>query len=195
MTYTVEYWKRISFNEKDVFWEEVEANSEEEAIQYINDNIRWVIPKHTKIMKLEDIYKPKTFKDVLSQYNNNKNIVSDFPYNQGLIETPEQKRIRELEVKFKELQEKIYIEGVAKCIDKDYYRTQIQNEPLPPIKEKQIYSYTDQERGYSEYVMVEDDVRFKYPETGEWIEAVFYENETGKYVREKKDFYNKFKRK
>ena len=51
MKYKVEYWKRISFNEKDVFWEEVEANSEEEAIQYVNDNIRWVIPKHTKIVK------------------------------------------------------------------------------------------------------------------------------------------------
>lgn len=59
---------------------------------------------------------------------------------------------------------------------------------------KEIYFYRDQERGYSEYMMVEDDVRFKHPETGEWIEAVFYENETGKYVREKKDFYNKFKK-
>ena len=67
------------------------------------------------------------------------------------------------------------------------------NKRMNPNEE--IYFYVDQERGYSEYVVIEDDVKFKHPETGEWVEAVFYENETGKYVREVKDFYNKFNKK
>lgn len=142
-----------------------------------------------------------------------------------------------LRARFREKLKNISSNDIRKWVDKDYYRTQIQNEPLLPVNfnrslegntsltefkkykkysgrgcdvvlpwgetlkefhdkmnpNEEIYFYIDQERGYSEYVMVEDDVRFKHPETGEWVEAVFYENETGKYIREKKDFYNKFK--
>lgn len=161
MKYKVEYWKRISFNEKDVFWEEVEANSEEEAIQYINDNIRWVIPKHTKVMKLEDV----------------KNKIDAFFDSKTEEEFKKYKKYsgRDCDV----------VLPWGETL-KEFYNKMSPNE--------EIYFYIDQERGYSEYLMVEDDVRFKHPETGEWIEAVFYENETGKYVREKEDFYNKFEK-
>lgn len=156
MKYKVEYWKRISFNEKDVFWEEVEANSEEEAIQYINDNIRWVIPNHTKIMKLENVKDNLQTKEGFKKYEKylGRNCDVVLPWGETL---------------------------------KEFHNKMNPNE--------EIYFYIDQERGYSEYVIVEDDVRFKHPETGEWVEAVFYENETGKYIREKKDFYNKFEKK
>lgn len=112
MIYTVEFHKRLGFSEDDVFWKDVEAISEEEAIEIVN-NERDVMKKHTKIIK----------------------------------------------------------------------------------NRMKIYSYTDQERGYAEYELLKDNISFKHPDSGEWIEAVLYKSlKDGKeYVRQKVDFINKFK--
>lgn len=50
MIYKVEYWERISFGEEEVFTEGIEANSEEEAIQIVN-NRKNILRKQTKIVK------------------------------------------------------------------------------------------------------------------------------------------------
>lgn len=194
MKYKVEYWERISFNEKDVFWEEVEANSEEEAINIVNDR-RNIMRKHTKVLSGNSIIDGASKQCYIEQFHN--------------LEREEFKQ--RLEEKVKSMPSNIK----KKLLEKDNPQTKEEfkkysgrdcdvvlpwgetlkdfNKRMNPNEE--IYFYVDQERGYSEYVMVEDDVRFKHPETGEWIEAVFYENGTGKYVRERKDFYNKFKKK
>lgn len=63
MKYKVRYWMRTFFDEKDVFVEEVEANSEEEAIKIINSG-QGVMSKHTQVLSGKS-----TIKEVLDNIN------------------------------------------------------------------------------------------------------------------------------
>ena len=42
------------------------------------------------------------------------------------------------------------------------------------------------------YIFV-NEVRCKDRTTGEWYDAILYKDHKGSYIREKNDFYNKFK--
>lgn len=43
------------------------------------------------------------------------------------------------------------------------------------------------------YLIIDDKCRMKDPTTGEWVDAVVYEDTShNRYVREKNDFMNKF---